>query len=175
MQCSPSFFIWNWKRQIGNRTFTVQVPGDLRDKPIVYPCWADQPQRSSVIKNLRDDNLAGWYSHINHRKQNTIEFHSWWWWEVEGVDLYFCVAYEHVGVFMINYARSFYSSFLWVSIVWCIATLWIFFVGRQSRTRGVWQYETTKYSELMSLLWFDNLCLSWSLLGGQGMNARIWF
>ncbi len=89
MQCSPSFFIWNWKRQIGNRTFTVQVPGDLRDMPIVYPCWADQPQRSSVIKNLRDDNLAGWYSHINHRKQNTIEFHSWWWWEGEGVDLYF--------------------------------------------------------------------------------------
>lgn len=27
----------------------------------------------------------------------------------------------------------------------------------------------------MSLLWFDNLCLSWSLLGGQGMNAWIWF
>jgi hypothetical protein len=36
---------------------------------------------------------------------------------VEGVDLYFCVGYEHVGAFMINNAQSFYSSFLWVNIV----------------------------------------------------------
>ncbi len=68
--------------------------------------------------------------------------------------------YEHVGVFMINDAQSFYGSFLWVSIVWCVVALWIFFVGHQSRTRGgrslstkdFGQHEIAKYCELLFLL-----------------------
>lgn len=61
------------------------------------------------------------------------------------------VDYEHVGVFTINDARSFYGSFLWVSIVWCVATLWIFFVGRQSKTRGGWSLSTKDFASMKQL------------------------
>ncbi len=76
------------------------------------------------------------------------------------------VGYEHGGVFMIN--ESFYGSFLLVTIVWCVAILWIFFFARQSRTRGGWSLSTKDFDSMKQLSIrsfcscydFDNLRLS---------------
>jgi hypothetical protein len=135
-------------------------------------------------EKFRDDNLVGWYNHINCQKQNTTEFQQFMVMGSERNRFMFLCSFVVLQVMsMLEFLWStvlglFMASFMGEHCVVCCLCVdfscWTLIKSNKRlefKYQGPRQYEAAKYYELLFLLWFNSSCFSWSLLGGDGMNA----